>query len=96
MAEPNDTIPQPPAHLPIDPRHFYAAPLGTQTIPLIAQAEGQHVLEQLGPPPFRKSSFPVIGFLASLYEHVAAHVSEGGDQPLAPPPPLSPSPPQGF
>ncbi len=74
----SDTTPQPPPHLPIDPRHFFAAPLGAQSVPLIAQAEPQHVLEQLGPPPFRKGSFPVIGFLASLYEHVAAHVSASG------------------
>jgi hypothetical protein len=90
MGEPNETTAQPPAHLPIDPRHFYAAPLGAQSIPLVAQPETQHVLEQLGPPPFRKGSFPVIGFLASLYEHVAAHVSEGGDQPPAPPSPPPP------
>ena len=92
---------QPPAHLPIDPRHFYAAPLGAQSIPLIAQAESQHVLEQLGPAPFRKGSFPVIGFLSSLYEHVAAHVSAqngrhvgagGGDDGGA----GGGSPPQGF
>ena len=91
MESTDKTSSTPPSHLPIDPRHFYAAPLGTQSIPLVPQPETQHVLEQLGPPPFRKSSFPVIGFLASLYEHVAAHVSEGGDQ--LPPPP---SPPQGF
>ena len=88
----NSNDSQPPAHLPIDPRHFYAAPLGAQSLPLIAQAESQHVLEQLGPAPFRKGSFPVIGFLSSLYEHVAAHVSAqnnpqvGGDA----------SPPHGF
>ena len=94
--ETNDnTTLQPPAHLPIDPRHFFAAPLGTQSIPLVAQAESQHVLEQLGPPPFRKGSFPVIGFLASLYEHVAAHVSaQNGDQPPAAG--SGASPPQGF
>jgi hypothetical protein len=93
MTESDTTTPQPPEHLPIDPRHFYAAPLGAQSIPLIAQPEGQHVLEQLGPAPFRKGSFPVIGFLASLYEHVAAHVSaQNGDQP----PVAAASPPQGF
>ena len=63
----------------------------------VAQAESQHVLEQLGAAPFRKGSFPVIGFLSSLYEHVAAHVSAqngrhsgaGGDD-------AGGSPPQGF
>jgi len=67
--------PQPPANLPLDPRVFYSSPASAPTVQLTAQAEPQHVLEQLGPPGFRKSSFPVVGFLASLYEHVAAHVS---------------------
>jgi hypothetical protein len=88
----DDATKQPPAHLPIDPRHFYAAPLGAESMPLIAQAEPQHVLEQLGPAPFRKGSFPVIGFLSSLYEDVAAHVSAQS----APHAGGEPSPPQGF
>ena len=74
MSQPNDTT-TPPPHLPLDPRVFYSTPTGAKQIPLIPQPEPQHVLEQLGPPPFRKSSFPVIGFLSGLYEHVAAHVS---------------------
>jgi hypothetical protein len=69
------TSPLPPAHLPIDPRVFYSTPANGKVVPLTPQAETQHILEQLGPPAFRKSSFPVVGFLASLYEHVAAHVS---------------------
>lgn len=32
------------------------------------------VLERLGPPPFRRSNFPLLGFLATVYEHVASHV----------------------
>ncbi len=72
---PNPASQQPPANLPIDPRVFFCTPAGATIIPLIAQPEPTHVLEQLGAPTFRKSSFPVIGFLASLYEHVAAHVS---------------------
>ena len=75
MDQPQSETSQPPANLPIDPRTFYSTPATARAIPLVAQAEGKHILEQLGPPPFRKSSFPVIGFLASLYEHVAAHVS---------------------
>lgn len=37
-------------------------------------------LERLGPPPFRKSGFPMMGFLATLYEHVSQHVGSDGDQ----------------
>ena len=46
METSDKTASTPPSHLPIDPRHFYAAPLGTQSIPLVPQPETQHVLEQ--------------------------------------------------
>ena len=31
-------------------------------------------LERLGPSPFPKSGFPFLGFLATVYDHVASHV----------------------
>ena len=31
------------------------------------------VLERLGPSPFPKSGFPFLGFLATVYDHIAAH-----------------------
>ena len=31
------------------------------------------VLSRLGAPPFPKGKFPFLGFLATVYEHVAAH-----------------------
>ena len=57
-----------------DPDQFFRAPGDIDAIPLSPQPEPRHLLEQLGPPPFRKTTFPMMGFLASLYEHVAAHV----------------------
>jgi hypothetical protein len=33
-------------------------------------------LERLGPSPFPKSGFPLLGFLATLYDHVAAESRE--------------------
>jgi len=36
-------------------------------------------LERLGPSPFPKSGFPFLGFLATVYDHVASHV--GGAAP---------------
>jgi hypothetical protein len=32
-------------------------------------------LERLGPSPFPKSRFPFLGFLATVYDHVAAQVA---------------------
>jgi hypothetical protein len=33
------------------------------------------ILERLGPAPFKKPGFPVLGFLTTVYEHVQAHFS---------------------
>jgi hypothetical protein len=33
-------------------------------------------LERLGPSPFPKSGFPFLGFLATVYDHVASHVGD--------------------
>lgn len=66
---------QPPPHLPTDAAAFFGAGPDLEllvAVPLPEQA--QHVLEQLGPPPFRKTTFPMMGFLSSVYEHVATHV----------------------
>jgi hypothetical protein len=35
--------------------------------------ETPSVLERLGPSPFPKSGFPFLGFLATVYDHIAAH-----------------------
>lgn len=35
---------------------------------------GEPALQRLGPAPFPKSGFPFLGFLASIYEHLAAHL----------------------
>lgn len=61
--------------LPSDPDAFFRAGPDIELLDAIAPADAKHVLEQLGPPPFRKTAFPMMGFLASFYEHVAAHVS---------------------
>ena len=63
----------PPADLPLVPRLFWLAGPefdGLEDLPGIKAAD---VLEQLGPPPFPKTGFPFIGFLATIYDHVATH-----------------------
>jgi len=78
----NDSV-QPPPHLPPDAADFYRAGSDVDLLISVAPPEPpKHVLEQLGPPPFRKTAFPMMGFLASVYEHVAAHVA-GRQTPLA-------------
>lgn len=64
--------------LPTDPDAFFSAGPDAELLDAVAPTESKHVLEQLGPPPFRKTAFPLMGFLASFYEHVALHVSDKG------------------
>ena len=64
-----------PTDLPFDPAAFYSAGVDAELLLSVPPPEATHVLEQLGPPTFRKTTFPIMGFLASLYEHVAAHVN---------------------
>jgi hypothetical protein len=63
-----------PVELSGDPNDFYRAGSDAELFLSVAAPEALHVLEQLGPPPFRKTNFPLMGFLASLYEHVAEQV----------------------
>ena len=71
----NDEAKQPPPHLPTDPTAFFRAGADVELLTVMPEdAPAKHVLEQLGPPPFRKTSFPMMGFLASFYEHVATQV----------------------
>jgi hypothetical protein len=37
-------------------------------------ADAPSALARLGPSPFPKSGFPFLGFLDTVYEHVATHV----------------------
>ncbi len=72
----SEETPQPPPHLPPEPENFFRAGPDVDLLISVAPPEAaKHVLEQLGPPPFRKTAFPMMGFLASMYEHVATHVS---------------------
>jgi hypothetical protein len=73
--QPLPSASQPPEHLPTDPAAFFRAGADMELLTAVEATESKHVLEQLGPPPFRKTSFPMMGFLASFYEHVAAHVA---------------------
>ena len=70
------TPPQSPLDLPTNPDAFFRAGPDVDLLTVVTPPmHGQHILEQLGPPPFRKTSFPMLGFLASVYEHVAAQMS---------------------
>ncbi len=68
----NPTIPAP--QFSADPPSFFtaapeAAALADASIPTTS------ALEQLGPSPFPKSGFPLLGFLESVYDHLSSHAA---------------------
>lgn len=73
-----------PADLPRVPRLFWAPHPDFADLERFTPGPAGKVLDALGPPPFPKTGFPFIGFLATVYDHVAAHAG--------PPPP---DPPRG-
>ena len=74
----------PPEDLTSDPRSFWKA-AGPLEDPTGSLDDVTPVLEQLGPPPFPRGGFPLIGFLATVYEHVARSAQEvGGIAPADP------------
>ena len=69
---------QPPPLLPANPAEFFRAGPGIDALESAASSDQRPALERLGPTPFRKSKFPLLGFLATVYEHVAAQ--SGGEK----------------
>jgi hypothetical protein len=60
-------------YVPADPEDFWAPTESLADAPELP-ADAQSALERLGPTPFPKSGFPFLGFLATVYDHVATHV----------------------
>ena len=67
-----DPQPAPPPDLPTDPQLMWQPPATPDALPLSADPTSRPALEQLGASPFPRGGFPILGFLASVYEHVAA------------------------
>ncbi len=57
--------------LPTDPKEFYKTTADAELPPVADTASP--ALERLGQPPFPKGRFPFLGFLASVFDHVATH-----------------------
>lgn len=66
----------PPADLPISAEAFWARGLGVEPLNVPAVDEPMPALKRLGPPPFARGGFPMIGFLETVYEHIADHARE--------------------
>jgi len=70
---------RPPVDLPRAARLFWSVRPDFAELGDPATSPRAGVLERLGPPPFPKTGFPFVGFLATIYDHVAAHA--GGTRP---------------
>ena len=83
---------------PDDPRAFWSAAVDLDELELPERRESGLTLERLVPSPFPRSGFPLIGFLATVYDHVASfarapeptepHQSEGSGEQETEPRPL--------
>ncbi|RIK68875.1 MAG: hypothetical protein DCC65_01730 [Planctomycetota bacterium] len=71
--EPRDA---PPMHLPADPTHFWRSTADLDALAKFPENDTTPVLKMLGPIPFPRGRFPVMGFLATLYDHVAGYAAE--------------------
>lgn len=69
--------------LPDDPDKFYRAGRGAEELAAPSVEGLPSALEQLGASPFPKSGFPLLGFLATLYDQVAStsRVTAASDAP---------------
>ena len=52
------------------------APSADDPVDAAEEDDKPSVLEQLGPSPFERGGFPVVGFLATTYDHVSRYVRE--------------------
>jgi|CXWL01.1.fsa_nt_gi hypothetical protein len=90
VAAPVEFTPQPvapaPVDLPSDPQQFWHVGRPWETILPPTQLDAHPALKRLGPLPFPRTGFPLMGFLATLYEHVSTHAIDalrGADTPSA-------------
>lgn len=65
-----------PVDVPIDPVRFWSTTRDLSEIGPVPETETTPALRRLGPPPFARSRFPLMGFLATVYEHISTHIRE--------------------
>lgn len=75
----------PPARLPADPASFWHSPADLASISMYPENDRVSVLKLLGPIPFPRGRFPVMGFLATLYEDVSKCAADALNGDSAPP-----------
>jgi len=66
----------PPTELPADADLFWAPPADLDTLERPPESESIPALQRLGPLPFPRGGFPLMGFLATVYDHIADHAND--------------------
>lgn len=66
----------PPDDLPPDADRFWVPPVDLDAIEVPPDTESIPALRRLGPLPFPRGGFPLMGFLATVYDHVASHADD--------------------
>lgn len=69
-----EVTPSGPADLPADPAVFWAEGASLDELSPPAEVDSTPALKRLGPLPVARGGFPLVGFLTTVYEHVAEHV----------------------
>lgn len=65
-----------PKSLPVDPDLYWRSSTDLAALSPPTEIDSTPSLKRLGPLPFSGSGFPLMGFLATLYEHVSGGARE--------------------
>lgn len=66
----------PPAGLPESAEVYWASPTDLDARSSPPAVESVPALQRLGPLPFPRGGFPLMGFLATVYDHIADHADD--------------------
>ena len=61
-----------------DPHRFWSVGPGFEGLAIPEEEPAHSILERLGPLPLPRSGFPLVGFLATVYDHIAVHTRRSG------------------
>jgi len=56
---------------------YYSSPDDLEALSDMPCGDVAPALKRLGPPPFARKGFPIMGLLATIYDHVAERVGRG-------------------
>lgn len=84
MSHPTDATPaplekRPPDDLPVEANSFWACD-SFERVDLTPTFEATPALRHLGPLPVPRGRFPLMGFLATVYDQIAGHARDAAEK----------------